>query len=230
MKVLALHGLPTSPRLWERLQLPPGWQLETPPIPGLGPEGTAADWNLRSTADLVGPLNSGDKILVGHDIGGVLAAMIAIPGQTVILSGTALGMYWAAIRLIARDPLQRYFFERHQGRRFISHGSLPEHRASLLEAFSEHGPDWGARMRLIARGMKPPMMLALGLRSCAVRLAWGRHDPWYPSWIAQTLKRTCGAKLFWLESGHFAPWEDPRGFADVVTGAALIAPSRVRQT
>ena len=174
MHVLAFHGLPTSPRLWERLNLPEGWSLDAPGMPGLGPEGTPPDWNLRDCAEALRPHVTGEELLVGHDLGGVLAAMLAQPGQSLVLSGTALGMYWAGIRLISRPPLQNYFFQRHEGRHFLSRGSLPEHSPSLLEAFGDHGDNWGDRMRTIARGMRPPFALALRLRSCAVRLAWGR--------------------------------------------------------
>jgi pimeloyl-ACP methyl ester carboxylesterase len=222
MHVLAFHGLPTSPRLWERLNLPEGWSLDAPGVPGLGPEGTPSDWNLRDCAEALRPQVTGEELLVGHDLGGVLAAMLAQPGQSLVLSGTALGMYWAGIRLLSRPPFQRYFFQRHEGRHFLSRGSLPEHSPSLLEAFGDHGDNWGDRMRIIARGMRPPLALALRLRSCAVRLAWGRKDPWYPHWIARSLERTTGGNIYWLESGHFAPWEDPQGFTDILTGEALI--------
>lgn len=222
MHVVAFHGLPTSPRLWERLNLPEGWSLDAPEVPGLGADGTPPDWDLKSCAEALGSTISDTDLLVGHDLGGVIAAMLAQPGQTVVLSGTALGMYWAAIRMTARAPLQQLFYQQHQGTHFLSRGCLPEHAQGLLDAFGDHGPGWGDRMRTIARGMRPPMGLALRLRSCAVRLAWGRKDPWYPAWIGRTLKRTTGGRIHWLESGHFTPWEDPRGFTEVLTGEAFV--------
>lgn len=222
MKVVALHGMPTSPRLWERLRLPNGWALRAPAVPGLGVEGTPPDWNLADTADAVRAEAGSADVLVGHDLGGVLAALVARPGQAVVLSGTALGLYWAAIRLTAAPPLHRYFYERHAGRRFLRDGALPEHAAGLLEAFGDHGPGWPARMRQVAAAMKVPPFLALRLRGCGVRLAWGRKDPWYPPPIARTIQRTTGGTLTWLDCGHFAPWEDPAGFAAVITGEALL--------
>ncbi|MEE2829124.1 MAG: alpha/beta hydrolase [Myxococcota bacterium] len=223
MQLVALHGMPTSPRLWERLRLPDDWSLNAPLVPGLGDEGTRDDWSLVSCADALRQHTDHADILVGHDMGGVIAAMLARPGQSLVLSGTALGMYWTMIRVTSWAPLHRFFYERHQGLRFLSRGCLPEHVHSLVDAFGDHGQDWGARMRIIASAMRPPMALALRLRSCGVRLAWGRKDPWYPSWIAQTMARTTGGRLHWLESGHFAPWEDPRGFSDVLTGEAFVS-------
>ena len=221
MKVVALHGMPTSPRLFERLMLPAGWELVTPQVPGLGPEGTPDDWSLRGCAEQLREQVESADILVGHDMGGVLVAMLARSGQTVVLSGTALGMYWTMIRATTLPGLRRFFYERHQGRRFLARGCLPEHADSLLAAFGDHGPGWPERMARIASRMKTPFGLPIVLRSCGVRLAWGRRDPWYPGYIARTIRRTTGGRLVWLEAGHFAPWEDPAGFSAVITGRAL---------
>ncbi len=222
MKVVAVHGMPTSPRLWERLDLPDGWAMETPAVHGLGPEGTPDDWTLRDVAERLRDVAESADILVGHDMGGVLVAMLASPGQTVVLSGTALGSYWTAIRWTTLPGLGHYFYDRHGGRRFLTKGCLPEHSGSLLEAFGDHGPGWPGRMKRVARRMKTPPGLPFRLRACAVRLAWGRKDPWYPPLIARTIRRRTGGRIHWLDSGHFAPWEDPAGFADVITGRAFV--------
>ncbi len=218
MKLVAIHGLPTSPRLWERLQLPPNWTLHAPEVPGLGADGTPADWSLEECARQLAPTARDADLLIGHDLGGVLCAMLAQPGQGVVLSGTALGLYWSAIRMTALPKVHRWFYERHAGRRFLAAGCLPEHAGSLLEVFGDHGPGWPQRMRRIALAMKPPRDLARRLRSCGVRLIWGKRDPWYPQRIARAVQRTTGGQLHWLNCGHFAPWEDPRGFTAILTG------------
>ncbi|MBJ95360.1 MAG: hypothetical protein CMP23_12935 [Rickettsiales bacterium] len=230
MRVLALHGLPTSPRLWERIQLPPNWELVTPQVPGLGDDGTGDDWSLSACAAELAPLAERSDMLVGHDLGGVLCAMMARPGQAVVLSGTALGLYWTAIRVTALPTLHRLFYEQHGGRRFLARGCLPEHATSLLEAFGDHGPNWPARMRRIAARMKPPRQLARRLHSCGVRLIWGKRDPWYPSQVAKAVTRTTGGQLHWLPCGHFAPWEDPRGFASILTGRSAESAARTSET
>jgi len=223
MKVVALHGMPTSPRLWERLNLPDGFDLHCPQVPGLGPDGTPADWTLQGCADELAPALADADILIGHDMGGVLVAMLAQSGQTVVLSGTALGMYWTMIRATTLPVVRDFFYTRYGGRRFLRRGCLPEYAPSLLEAFGEHGDDWPDRMALVARQMKTPPGLPITLRSCGVRLAWGRKDPWYPPYIARTIRKTTGGKLRWLDAGHFAPWEDPKGFADVITGRSFVS-------
>lgn len=223
MRVVALHGMPTSPRLYERLVLPPRFDLECPWVPGLGPDGTPRDWTLQGCAEELAPAVDGADILIGHDMGGVLVAMLAQSGQTVVLSGTALGMYWTMIRATTLPGLRRFFYTRYGGERFIRKGCLPEYAPSLMEAFGDHGEDWPGRMQIVARAMKTPPGLPITLRSCGVRLAWGRKDPWYPPSIARTICKTTGGKLQWLDAGHFAPWEDPRGFAAVITGRAFVS-------
>ena len=218
MRALALHGLPTSPELWSRLDLPCSWQLQAPPVPGLGADGTPRNWSLtQCAADLQHHAQDAD-VLIGHDLGGVLCAMLAQPGQRVVLSGTALGLYWWAIRATALPGLQRWFYQRHGGRHFLSRGASAPHRESLLAAFSEHGEGWPDRMRIIAKAMQPPKGLAERLRDCDVQLIWGRDDPWYPRSVAQAVRRSTGGRLDWLPCGHFAPWECPDAFSHLLSG------------
>jgi pimeloyl-ACP methyl ester carboxylesterase len=188
-------------------------------VPGLGAGGTAKDWSLQDCAERLESEADGVDALVGHDLGGVLAAMLARPGQTVILSGTALRFYWWGIRGTALPAIHRAFYQRYGGRRFLSRGSLPEHSEALLEAFGDHGADWPARMRQIAQAMKPPPDLARKLKTCEVHLIWGEKDPWYPAWVARSVQRSTGGELHWLPCGHFAAWEDPAGFSQVVESA-----------
>ncbi len=217
--IVALHGLPTSPRLWERIDAPRGWDLRCPPVPGLGQGGTPDAWNLEWAARLIRErweTESAD-ILMGHDLGGVLAAMLARPGQKVVLSGTALGPYWSLIRMTAWPFLNRAFYHQYAGRVFLSKGCMPEHRDALLDAFANHGDGWAERMRRIARAMRPPASLGLDLRRNPVLLAWGRQDPWYPPIpVARAVASASNGRLELLEAGHFAPWEAPGGFSEAL--------------
>jgi pimeloyl-ACP methyl ester carboxylesterase len=219
--VVALHGLPTSPRLWERIEVPRGWTLVRPPVPGLGGDGTPDTWSLEWAAARLDQLwDCADAdVLMGHDMGGVLAAMLARPGQKVVLSGTALGPYWQMIRATAWPFLNRAFYHQYAGKVFLRNGCLPEHREALLEAFGDHGEGWAERMRQIARSMRPPRGLARSLRRAEVLLAWGRQDPWYPPLpVGRALAASTGGRLTLLEAGHFAPWEAPGGFSEALAG------------
>ena len=219
LRVTALHGLPTSPRLFERLVLEPDWHLVSPKLRGLTPGEVDLEWSLESCAESVREHVRDADLIVGHDLGGVLAAMLAEPGQQVVLSGTALGWYWAAIRFTALPGFRVLFYRRYAGKRFLSRGCRPEHADSLLAAFDSEGLGWSQQMESIARGMKPPSGLSERLRACDVHLIWGRSDPWYPPLIARKIQRETGARLHWLECGHFAPWEDPTGFQQALHAA-----------
>ena len=75
-------------------------------------------------------------------------------------------------------------------------------------------------MQRIAEQMSPPRALAQSLRDCSVHLAWGRDDPWYPMVVARMVRRGCRGQIHSLNAGHFAPWEDPEGFVEVLKCAA----------
>lgn len=204
--------------------LPETWELNCPPIQGLGANGTAADWSLSNCAQTLSVLAAKADVLMGHDLGGVLAAMLAKPEQSVVLSGTALRTYWWAIRGTALPGFQRFFYQRYAGQRFLSRGGLSEHRQDLLATFGDNGADWPDRMRQIAAGMKPPKELAKKLRDCKVHLIWGDQDPWYPLIVAKAVQRATHASLQTLPCGHFAPWEDPVGFSQALTQCLASSP------
>ena len=217
--IVALHGLPTSPRLWERIEVPRGYELRRPPVPGLGGDGTPDDWSLSWAARVLDQRwDCADAdVLMGHDMGGVLAAMLARPGQKVVLSGTALGPYWRLIRATAWPFLNRAFYHQYAGKVFLRNGCLPEHRDALLDAFADHGEGWAERMRRIAKAMNPPRGLGRKLEGNDVLLAWGRQDPWYPPLpVGRAVAASTGGQLALLEAGHFAPWEAPGGFSEAL--------------
>lgn len=158
---------------------------------------------------LVGP----ETVLVGHDMGGVVAAVVALSARPrgVVLSGTALGPYWTAVRATAWPGLWRYFYAHHAGKRFVAGAVESAHRDEVLAAFPGADP---MEMRSVARSMRPPAHLAQRLAAATrVELIWGRRDRWYPPLIAHRLSVTCGAPLAWVEGGHFSMWEAPEPFA-----------------
>lgn len=222
LRVVALHGVPTSPALWGRLPFP----VIAPAFGGVGTIEDRADWSLEGFVEEVLPLLDRDTVLIGHDLGGVVAAMAALRVRVkrLILTGTALGPYWGPVRLTARAPLHRYFYDRYGGRRFLLGGVGPDSAAAVLAAFPPV-PDVAARMRALAREMRPPPGLAqaVGAR-VPVSLVWGRTDRWYPPWVARAVARGTGASITWVEGGHLCMWERPeaywRGVGEAVGGAS----------
>lgn len=225
MRVLALHGVPLGPRTFERVAALADVPFAAPALRGLATAATRAHWRLDGFVDEVLPEVTPDTVLVGTDLGGVVAAMIACRTEVraVVLSGTALGPYWAAVRATAAPLVWRYFYRRHGGRRFLAGGVGDADRAAFLAAMTPELaaiPDLPARMRALAREMTPPRDLARAVAARArVRLVWGRRDPWYPPPVARALARATGAEVTWLDAAHYAAWEAPAAFWAAVRAA-----------
>lgn len=160
------------------------------------------------------PRLTADTVVLGHDMGGVVAAMAAVSAtapRAVVLSGTALGPYWQLVRATAWPLLWRPFYRRHGGRRFVAGAVAPHRQQVALATFPGADP---LEMRRIAWSMRPPRRLAARLAAVTpVFLVWGREDRWYPRAVAQALARATRAPLREVPGGHFALWEEPGPFA-----------------
>jgi 3-oxoadipate enol-lactonase len=215
--ILALHGLPTHPGLWGRL----GLTVQAPPLRGLVsgtgglPDVTHIDTWLADLREQVTP----DTVLVGHDLGGVLAAMLAAerPVRALVLSGTTLDpWYWALVRASAIPGARRYFYDRHAGRKFLTGGMSGGLQQAAIATFLGDVPsDYADRMRRVAAGMRvgPGLLRKISDTGVDVSLVWGRLDPWYPVAFARRLALRLRARLEVVEAGHLAPWEAPDAYA-----------------
>ena len=214
MRFVAVHGVPLGPRSFSRLATP----VDALALQGLTTVADRPSWSLRSFVDEVAPHVDRDTVLIGHDLGGVIAAMVALerPARGVILTGTALGPYWAAVRATAHPALSRFFYDRHQGRRFVAGGvgeAVRERFVAEAEPDLAAVPDLAGRMRRLATEMRPPPGLGRRLATAtSVALVWGEHDRWYPAPIARAVARACRAPLTWVPGGHYAAWEAPEAF------------------
>ena len=217
-RLVAVHGLPTSPALWAGVgaRVP----LVAPALRGVATAAPRADWGLQGFVAELLPHLDADTVLVGHDLGGVIAAMAAaqVRVRALVLSGTALGPYWGWVRLTARRPLAGYFYERHGGRKFLAGAVSAGRQAAVLAAFPPV-PDHPARMRAIAAAMRPPPGLAARI-GAPVHLLWGRADRWYPPPVAWALARGTGGSLTWLPGGHLTMWEFPEAYAEALAARA----------
>ena len=204
--IVAIHGVPTSPRLWENLP----FSVVAPALRGVGTDEYREDWSLESFVEEILPWIEEDTVLVGHDLGGVIAAMATLhrKPKRLVLSGTALGPYWAAVRLTALPGLQRYFYARHGGRHFVAGAVSASFRTKALSTFPGMDPE---KMRKIAKAMRPPARLAQQIPVPWV-LLWGQQDRWYPPSVARAVARGTGAPLHFVRGGHFCMWEAPEDF------------------
>jgi pimeloyl-ACP methyl ester carboxylesterase len=228
--VLLLHGLPTGAWLWEgvgpRLAAQ-GWRAIAPDLPGYGGTGLLAGGAAGLGAHgrwldaLVEAMGIGrDLCLVGHDYGGLLAADRAarVGARSLCLSSTAADLAWAPVRASALPLLERYFYRRHGGRRWLRMGVEEEERAALFEACAEvlADPDLPARMRATAAGipLRDVARLPGRLRGrVPILCLWGEADRSVPLGVARWTARRLGARLETTPGRHYACWARPEPFA-----------------
>lgn len=214
MRVFALHGIPTDPTLFTTLPWPSSWTIDAPPLPTVEAGGPGPFDLLACAAELEGPAAEADLVL-GHDLGGVLAAMVRRRGQALVLTGTSLSpLYWRLMGMTAWPVLHHYFYRRHAGTKFLHLGTAPEARDEVRRRFGDHGPGWAERMRRVARGLRLPDHLDSRLTLGPSLLLWGQEDPWYPAPAARALARRTGSAYAALGGRHLLPAERPQAFID----------------
>lgn len=199
-----------------RAALPADWQVESPDLPGFGDAPPLAEPSCRAYVDALSPLVRADTHLVGHDYGGLLAAMIAAerPVASLTLSSTALGLGWLPAVITAWPPLHWYFYRAHAGRRWLAMGVGEARREEWLRCFSGASP---ALMEGIARRL--PVIAGHRLRPETPTLClWGDADRSVPVPYARLLAARLGATLTLLPGlRHYGMWEDPERYAAALT-------------
>ena len=199
-----------------RAALPADWEVDSPDLPGFGETPALVDPSpeayVRGLLDRV----TDDTHLVGHDYGGLLAAMIAArrPVRSLTLSSTALGLGWLPAWLTAMPPLHWYFYRRHAGARWLELGVSPARRAEWRACFSGASP---ALMEAIARRL--PVISGHRLRPRVPTLClWGAADRSVPVPYAVALAARLRAPLRLLPGlRHYGMWEAP----DLYAGALM---------
>lgn len=219
MRVLFLHGVPTSGRLWDGVRRALGPDVETfaPDLAGFGAAPPVADPSPERLLAPLLPWVDARTHLVGQDLGGLLAAMIAarMPVASLTLSSTALGLGWLPAALTAAAPFNRYFYRKYAGRRWLELGVSPERRAHFLAQFPGADPAW---MEAIARRL--PLWAGHRLRPAAPTWClWGAEDVSVPVVYARALAWRLGAGLTLLPGlRHYACWEGPERYAAALRG------------
>jgi pimeloyl-ACP methyl ester carboxylesterase len=208
---LGLHGVPAGPSVFERLP------VRTHRFLGVATKKDRLRWDLDSFVDEVRGLYSSETILLGHDLGGVVAAMAACvqAPKAVVLSGTALGDWWLLTRLSASPVVHHFFYRTFKGSLFVRMGGgkgVARRFSSELE--HSHLPE---RMRRLAKEMRPPKDLIKQISTiCPVFLVWGRREIFYPGFVAKRLSRQLHAPLYWIPGGHYCMWTHADAFAGVM--------------
>lgn len=225
--VVLLHGVPTSGALWSgvRSALGASRRCLAPDLPGYGGSPALPVPTLDAHLDWLGArlaqagLNDTPLDLVGHDYGGLLAAAWAARrgARSLALTSTALGWGWIPAKLTALPPLNRYFYRRYAGRRWLAMGVAPGHREALFRTFlpgMEANGNLPRQMEALARAMHLRTQASLAPR-CPTLCLWGGADRSVPSVFGRRLAASLPDARFVALPGlhHYAMWEEPVTYA-----------------
>jgi pimeloyl-ACP methyl ester carboxylesterase len=246
--VLLLHGIPTSSRLWDSVgaELVADFDVVAPDLLGyggsVGPPGR--DVSMAAQAPLVGKLLDAlgmDRVLVvGHDLGGAVAQLIAVdaPGRSIgiVLIDSVSFDSWPIFRMRMLRAIAPPFARRWPRQWFgwFDRTMRPYVPRDAREAFSACLGAWSgdragaeAFMRN-ARAMDPRITEDLAPRLAEIRVPahvmWGRSDPFQKvRWAARLRYAIPGATLTVLDGGHFLPWDQPAEVAREIRALATRA-------
>ena len=241
--VLLVHGITTYSFLWTQVAalLAPTHDVVAPDLLGCGDSAKPLDVSYgiaahaERTAELVRALGLGPVHLVGHDVGGGIAQILAVRHPALVRSLSLVNPVgydlWPVQPIIAlRTPLVRQLLLA-----AIDHGALALivrrglHRtqaltAALLEEFRRPLRTAEGRRAFVhfARCLdnRDLTSIAADLRTIAVptTIVWGLRDPYLPAMIGERLHRDVpGSRLVRLpDAGHFVPIDDPERLAELL--------------
>ncbi|HEX2032421.1 MAG TPA: alpha/beta fold hydrolase [Actinomycetota bacterium] len=208
--VLLLHGFPTSAHLWRRLvpMLTPAFRAIAPDLLGYGDSAKPVDVELhiraqaRYVRELVEHLGADDIAVVGHDIGGGVAQLLAMDGgvRTLVLIDAICFDAWPieGVRLLQRAGAGEYdeSFVRQVLEVTFDLGMGHRHRLDD-EALAEYVRPWAADPAALHRAASG--IDGVGLDGSEARLSdlgaralvlWGEDDPFLPASLAERLGET----------------------------------------
>lgn len=219
--VMLLHGFPTSSFLWRRLvpMLATRMRVLAPDLLGYGASAKPADADLSITAqarrvgELMARLGVERAALVGHDVGGGVAQLLALEGraEALVLLDAVCFDAWPVegVRMLqaAAPERQTAAFAEQVVRLALDLGMA--HRERLDEG-AVHGyvepwlPEPAALFRA-ARGIdgrglagREAELAALDLPALVV---WGEEDPFLPPELAERLGETLDGSMVALLPG-----------------------------
>src|SRR5213082_1935068 len=200
--VLLLHGIPTSSRLGDAAgaHLRAHFDVIAPDLIGFGESAKPADRDVsmaeqaRVMPQRLDALGVGRVVLVGHDIGGAAAQVMAVDApervRALVLIDSVCFNSWPIFRMrvlratappLARRFPQRWFgwFERSL-RRYVPDGESREALAASIAAWSSDAAGAEAFMRN-ARALDSRITEAVAPRLSEVcvpaHVVWGERDP-----------------------------------------------------
>jgi pimeloyl-ACP methyl ester carboxylesterase len=241
--VVLLHGVPTSSRLWDGLapELTDRFEVVAPDLLGYGESAKplTRDVSVRAQAeivvDLLDTLGLARAALVGHDVGGAVAQMVAVrhPDRVSALAlvDSACFDSWPAPELIALRRaaavairLPRRVVVAGLTRALIAQAPEPAHEA-LAAGLEVFGRDRAA-LRALFHDLEAldgreteEIVPALGRLSVPALVVWGAADTSQrPAYAPRLRDLIPGATLVLLDAGHFVPLQRPLELAAELAG------------
>ena len=243
--VVLVHGIPTNHVLWWDVapRLAPHARVLAVDLLGYGrsdrPDGHPVD--IAAHADrlvaLLDALGVARATVVGHDIGGGIAQIVAVrhAGRVERLALVDAVCYDAwpvpamqALKLAARGHvlehlpgrptmaalragLRTLFVHQERADRFVEAFTAPFASADGMDAFAAH-------VRTLDSRQTEAIGPALRELALPVAIVWGRQDHQLPPALAERLARDIpGAELTWVEdASHFVPCDRPDAVADAI--------------
>jgi 2-hydroxymuconate-semialdehyde hydrolase len=239
--VLLVHGIPTSSRLWDFVggELAREFDVIAPDLLGYGESDKLLDRDVSvsAQADLMGALlnelGMERPMVVGHDIGGAVAQILAVRhpervGALCLVDSVSFDSWpiapMIALRrsapLVSKLPpgwitatlaaaLERELPDRAHEPLESSLGAW-DHDAESLAAFFRN---------VEALDSRHTQAIADDLRrlDLPARIVWGASDQFQkPEWAPRLRDAIPGATLRLLDCGHFVPWQRPEELAEEI--------------
>lgn len=240
--VLLLHGIPTRSELWRDVipRLARRARVIAPDLLGYGRSDAPGEHPVGIEAQagyvlqLLDALDVPRATVVGHDIGGGVAQLLAVRHSArverlglvnsvsydswPIPEMRAIQVAAPVVEHLPAGPtatglelgLRRGFVDQDRGRRFLSEFLEPFSTPEGLDVFVQHARSLDPR---------PTEELAPDLPRLRIPVAvvWGRHDPFQPpEWAERLASDIPTAELTWVEASHFSPADNPEAVAEAL--------------
>jgi 2-hydroxymuconate-semialdehyde hydrolase len=238
--VLLLHGFPTSSHLWRDLVpiLAPKFRVIAPDLLGYGdsekpkePEALTIRWQAKAMRELLRSLDEDEVAVVGHDIGGGVAQLLALEGGvgTLVLLDSICFDSWPiqGVKMLqeAEDDQVDEDFARGVVAMALELGMTEPERLSEEDKKELIRPWLDDPMAVVraARGIDGVGLVGsesdlAGLESRAL-VMWGEEDPYQPSELAERLGEAIpGATVALVpETSHFLTEDAPETVFPIIS-------------
>ena len=248
--VLLLHGITTYSVLWRDVipLLAPRFDVVAPDLLGCGRSAKPLDtpYSLANhaliMAELVASLGAGPVHVVGHDLGGGIAQLLAVRSPELVRSLTLVNTVgydlWpvqpiTALRIPILSQIVLAALEAGAFGLVVRRGLHHAERATpeLLDALLAPLRTREGRRGLVhfARSLDNADLMAIAPElpklTVPVTILWGMSDPYLPFEIASRLHRAIpGSRLLRVDTaGHYLPFDEPGTVAAVLLETARLA-------